>query len=335
MLIGSVSVKRITSNGLVTVINPDNFKNTTLKKGDEVNINSIVGKQVNFVSIKGHTRKKGNFEFKNNMTLGQIFSLEKDIYKDTYNGIAVIKRFDQNTNSSRYLTFSLIDQEFINEMRLFSGDELFLFSKNDIEFINSKTLSSHIDSYFFTHDSNDNLNEENQDQDNDSDESDLSNRLPDSLACLSSLSSVNTQSTLEFISSKLTIFNSEEFLRCTDIFLSDSDLLPILLFNSIPVLGNVRKPGIYPISSSVSARSLFLLAGGFLQPVKSNSNVSIEVGSNNLFNSYADLASIAEITNLSLLNVKYDIDNINTGFVTLVGEFKNPGIYQIDSTTRF
>ena len=77
---------------------------------------------------------------------------------------------------------------------------------------------------------------ENQDQDNDSDESDLSNRLPDSLACLSSLSSVNTQSTLEFISSKLTIFKSEEFLRCTDIFLSDSDLLPILLFNSIPVL---------------------------------------------------------------------------------------------------
>ena len=68
--------------------------------------------------------------------------------------------------------------------------------------------------------------------------------------------------------------------------------------------------------------------------MKSNSNVSIEVGSNNLFNSYADLASIAEITNLSLLNVKYDIDNINTGFVTLVGEFKNPGIYQIDSTTR-
>ena len=268
------------------------------------------------------------------MTLGQIFSLEKDIYKDTYNGIAVIKRFDQNTNSSRYLTFSLIDQEFINEMRLFSGDELFLFSKNDIEFINSKTLSSHIDSYFFTNDSNDNLNEENQDQDNDSDESDLSNRLPDSLACLSSLSSVNTQSTLEFISSKLTIFKSEEFLRCTDIFLSDSDLLPILLFNSIPVLGNVRKPGIYPISSSVSARSLFLLAGGFLQPVKSNSNVSIEVGSNNIFNSYADLASIAEITNLSLLNVKYDLDNINTGFVTLVGEFKNPGIYQIDSTTR-
>ena len=66
--------------------------------------------------------------------------------------------------------------------------------------------------------------------------------------------------------------------------------------------------------------------------MKSNSNVSIEVGSNNLFNSYADSTSIAEITNLSLLNVKYDIDNINTGFVTLVGEFKNPGIYQIDST---
>ena len=66
--------------------------------------------------------------------------------------------------------------------------------------------------------------------------------------------------------------------------------------------------------------------------MKSNLNVSIEVGSNNL-NSYVDLASIAEITNLSLLNVKYDIDNINTGFVTLVGEFKL-GIYQIDSTTR-
>ena len=47
--------------------------------------------------------------------------------------------------------------------------------------------------------------------DNDSDESDLSNRLPDSLACLSSLSSVNTQSTLEFISSKPTIFKRRVF----------------------------------------------------------------------------------------------------------------------------
>ena len=86
------------------------------------------------------------------------------------------------------------------------------------------------------------------------------------------------------------------------------------------------------ISSSVSARSLFLLAGGF-------TTCEIKLKCFNwwkviTFNSSADLASIAEITNLSLLNVKYDIDNINTGFVTLVGEFKNPGIYQIDSTTR-
>ena len=43
-------------------------------------------------------------------------------------------------------------------MRLFSGDEAFLFSKNDD--LCSKTLSSHIDSYFFTNDSNDNLNRE-------------------------------------------------------------------------------------------------------------------------------------------------------------------------------
>ena len=42
----SVSIKRITNNGFVTVINPANFKSTNLNKGDEVNINSIVGKQV-------------------------------------------------------------------------------------------------------------------------------------------------------------------------------------------------------------------------------------------------------------------------------------------------
>ena len=71
-----------------------------------------------------------------------------------------------------------------------------------------------------------------------------------------------------------------------------------------------------------------------MQPVKTNSGVSIEVGSNNLFRSYADLASIEEITNLSLLNVKFNINEISTGFVTLVGEFNNPGIYQIDSNTR-
>ena len=134
----------------------------------------------------------------------------------------------------------------------------FYSQKNDIDFINSKTLAAHIDSYFLTNEDGDSLNKENQDQDGNGDESDFSNRLPDSLACLNSLSSVNTESTLEYINSKLTIFKSEEFLRCSDIFLSDSDLLPILLFNSIPVLGNVRNPGIYPISSRVNARSLFI-----------------------------------------------------------------------------
>ena len=69
----SVSIKRITNNGFVTVINPANFKSTNLNKGDEVNINSIVGKQVNFCFNKGHTRKKGNFEFRKKYDFGSNF----------------------------------------------------------------------------------------------------------------------------------------------------------------------------------------------------------------------------------------------------------------------
>ena len=84
---------------------------------------------------------------------------------------------------------------------------------------------------------------------------------------------------------------------CSSLLTKNSELLPILIVNSIPVVGNVRFPGIYPIGNGVNGRNIFNLAGGFLYETLV-SETSFEVGTkydgfnNYLFNELLNLNQV-------------------------------------------
>lgn len=98
------------------------------------------------------------------------------------------------------------------------------------------------------------------------------------------------------------------------------------------MVGNVRLPGLYPVGNGVNGKILFNLAGGFLYE-SSLSDSSFEVGiANQGFKNFAngDLANLYQIT---YFNSKQKFTNLYEGYITLVGEFNNPGIYSINGAS--
>ena len=95
--------------------------------------------------------------------------------------------------------------------------------------------------------------------------------------CLASLEALNKKPLLAFLESKFETFEPVNETGCSNLLTMHSELLPILIVNSIPVVGNVRFPGIYPIGAGVNGRNIFNLAGGFLYETLT-SDTSFEVG---------------------------------------------------------
>ena len=94
--------------------------------------------------------------------------------------------------------------------------------------------------------------------------------------CLASLEALNKKPLLAFLESKFETFEPVNEAGCSNLLTMHSELLPILIVNSIPVVGNVRFPGIYPIGAGVNGRNI-LICRRFLYETLT-SDTSFEVG---------------------------------------------------------
>ncbi|MDA8607075.1 SLBB domain-containing protein [Gammaproteobacteria bacterium] len=338
----NISIARILPSGKTTVLNPNGDLNFNLENGDKITVNSQIGEKTNYFSINGEIRNAGEYTFNENKVLADFINLERDLLDSSYVGLAVLKRLDPISKSYNAFTFDLTDPNRLNKIGLFSGDQIFILSKEDVAFIQSKTLAKYISSMngesaelpFEGLDLYDPSKLATADIAKDiqysaEEKIDISNSK---FQCLASLESLNKKPLLSFLESKFKTFEPVSNLSCSPLLSKNSDLLPILIVNSIPVVGNVRFPGIYPVGKGVNGRSLFNLAGGFLYETPMSES-SFEIGSkNNGFQDYSfnDLNNISQIT---FFNPKLKFTNIFEGHITLVGEFNNPGIYSIDGST--
>ena len=152
-------------------------------------------------------------------------------------------------------------------------------------------------------------------------------------ACLKHLDVLTENPISNLIEAKLKIFPPKGRIPCTEMFKSNSDLLPILLINSIPVAGNVRFPGLYPTSRDLNGLDLFNIAGGFLLS-KLNTEPEFDVGIRGRGFASFGYDRLKDLSNITMLNLKLDQGSISGGYVKLVGEFANPGIFPISKTTK-
>ena len=142
--INNISIERILPSGKTEVLNPNGDLNFELQNGDKITVNSQIGEKTNYFSLEGAIRNAGEYTFNENKVLGDYLNLERDLLDSTYVGLAVLKRLDPVSKSYNAYTFDLTNPNRLTKIGLFSGDQIFIFSKDDIDFVQSKTLADYI-----------------------------------------------------------------------------------------------------------------------------------------------------------------------------------------------
>ncbi|MDA9969597.1 SLBB domain-containing protein [Gammaproteobacteria bacterium] len=345
--LSNISVERLLPSGQSTIMKPKTTSSFLLRNGDKVIVNSSQGEKINSVAISGALRNAGEYSLEGSNTLGNIIKLQTDLLDNTYIGFAAIKRLNYQSKSYRIIGFDLGSQEALDKINLYSGDRVFIFSHDDIEFMQSKEVSTYlnnnIDKRFGSSSQSIDRNllleaslvaQDGSPQGPDSKANSFSNNiLSNDGNCLLALDVLAEKPISNLIEARTKLFTANKSRACTKIFHENNDLLPILLINSIPVVGNVRFPGLYPSSSTLNADALFNIAGGFLVS-KLNTLPVFEIGIRSRgFGSY-NYESLKSLTNITMLNLQLNQASMQTGFVRLAGEFENPGIFEITSDTR-
>ena len=340
--INNISVERVLSSGKTEILNPDGDLNFSLKNGDRITVNKVIGQKTNYFSINGEIRNAGEYTFNENKVLGDFINIDRDLLDTSYVGLSVLKRLDPISKSYNAFTFDLTNPNRLSKIGLFSGDQIFIFSKEDIAFIQSKTLANYINSMAADDDEQSFDGLDFYDPSEIASEALVENPFlnkgetidisEDKYQCLGSLEALNKKPLLAFLESKFKTFEPVNDLGCSSLLTKNSELLPILIVNSIPVVGNVRFPGIYPIGNGVNGRNIFNLAGGFLYETLV-SETSFEVGTKyDGFKNYS-FNELLNLNQVTFFNPRLEFSNIYEGHITLVGEFNNPGIYSIDGST--
>jgi len=344
--LSNISVERLLPSGQSTILKPKTASSFLLRNGDKVIVNSSQGEKINSFSISGALRNAGEYTLEGTNALGDIIKLQTDLLDNTYIGFAAIKRLNYQSKSYRIIGFSLGSQEALDEINLYSGDRVFIFSHDDIEFMQSKEVATYLNN-----NTDKRLGSSSQSVDgnlllesslvaqgipeaSDSNVNSFSNNiLSNDGNCLLALDVLAEKPISNLIEAKSKLFTANKSRACTKIFHENNDLLPILLLNSIPVVGNVRFPGLYPSAPKLDAEALFNIAGGFLVS-KLNTLPVFEIGIRSKgFGSYS-YESLKSLTNITMINLQLNQASMQAGYVRLAGEFENPGIFEITRDTR-
>ncbi|MDB4072543.1 SLBB domain-containing protein [Gammaproteobacteria bacterium] len=354
--LNNISVTRVLKSGKTTVLNPKNYSEFKLQMGDRVEVNSSLGEQINYISLSGAIRNAGDFSLEQSGFLGDYINLERDLLESTYTGFAVIKRLHPQSKSHIFQSIDLMSQAALNKKRVLSGDHIFILSKNDIAFVQSNTVKNYLRSLASQNNQRDQIKQSSSPGagiDSATIRSDdpaltrletdrlielekesiarASIRKKARLSCLQALDSLNKKPLINFLKEKFSIFySSDQDISCTPFLNQHAELLPTIAVNTVPVLGNVRFPGLYPVSSSLSALDLFYLAGGNLFN-SDGSKVVYEIGTKNSSFESKSFDDLKDTRDISYLKTVIARDEMFEGYVTLMGEFKNPGTYSISS----
>lgn len=336
--LANISVERLLPSGQKTIINPVDLDSFLVRDGDQIIINSSEGQTLNSISLIGAIRNAGEYSLDGKKSLGDIVNIQRDLLDNTYTGFAVIKRLNFSSKSYRLITTALTNQSSLQALNIYSGDKVYIFSKQDVQYSQSMEVYSYLASKMsnLTSQKSQNdllysqfLNSSNIDSSKLDDSSKIASNIN---SCLSSLDVLTTSPISNLIEAKLELFPSNKVFNCTPLFQSNNELLPILLINSVPVVGNVRFPGLYPTARDLNAQDLFNFAGGFLLS-KLNTEPIFDIGIRARGFGSFKFEDLKNLTNITMLNLKLDEESSIASYVKLVGEFNNPGIYAITKNT--
>lgn len=332
-----VTIKRKNAIGSFASISvkEEEFKTFEVQNGDQILINKVSGDYLNNIDVIGSVRNQGQFEYYEGAKIADFIDLDTDLLDSTYTPFALIKRFNSRTRSWKFIPFDLLDTNQLSSRELMPRDKLFIFSRSQINFLSSNAIKMIV--MGTKKEPNDSQMQSLSDLKNLSKDANIS--VPDKSEELLYQSTLNQQcfkflkSDDQFISEILPVklnaiskSNSSMSEPCPEIFNSYPELLPYLLIQSAPVLGNIRLPGLYPVSEYVSAQDLVIYSGGILDG--NNEDIIFEIASNSPVTNL-NYDQLLDAYNIKFINIKRPKQEQIYGYVTLHGEFLNPGTYSI------
>ena len=357
-----ITLSRIAENGERIF---DNFSYEEAKKikfidGDEIRIHSLSNTPRNKILVKGSTSINGSIAFEDGLTLEDIIN-PSFILETTYTPFVAIER-ENIYGSKKLLKTNLLAKE--DKTFLQANDIVYIFSRSDIEFINSILVANAL-GVLDAEDSkrlNDYLNPDlkisvdniNGNSQMNGSELDANNFIParsnkpekedlDKYKCksLQLLSKQSDSSTIKFVKSKqfpksnFSPIDELKFIeKCPEIFEENPNLLVFLLENSSIISGEVRNPGIFPSYMVSSPLDLLSYAGG--QTDSSSGMMDIFTHDGKSFN-----LDLKEMQNFRELGIKSGFyANISSKIrdevfsVSLQGSFVSPGVYGVRQGER-
>ncbi len=341
----SFTLQRRTSKGSFNTIqvSADKVNEFELKTGDRLIVNSLEGELLNNVNLSGSIRNPGEYKYFVDAKLSDYIDISEGLLDHTYTPFGVIKRFNKNIRAWTFIEFDLLNYSNIQSLSLEPRDHIYVFSRNDLDFLNSNILHGFIRAKI-----NNNSTSNNRVDNSFSDllyDQSLPERMNEDLKNSENISQVSfgearrclsglrlNEYFLNQTSIKISAFAKStsnvgfESQVCPEIFNQDPELLPFLLMHSIPVLGNVRLPGLYSISKEITPLQIYEFAGG---PIFGNlQNNSFDVIQNNR-SAKLNYENLNTVKNIQFLNVQQFQENLKQGYVRLYGEVRFPGTYSI------
>jgi len=266
-----VVISRIAADGTETFVRAASTSSNVVA-GDAVQIvGGSAGGATGRVALEGFVDNPGARPLVAAGTVAELVGSAEDLRPDTYQLAAILVRRDPATGARVFISYNLSRE--LRERpssRLQSEDRLFVFSRRDIEFMNSAPVRQII------------LGQP--------------NSLPEcrSLDRLVSLVR-DTQATRFNAVTRggfVVVTNAGAEIGavgsalgqgsprageapgqrgigandwvCPEVFEQEPELLAVLIENSVSVGGSVRRPGAYPVAGRVSARDLALIADGLV-----------------------------------------------------------------------
>ena len=316
-----------------------------LKSGDRLIVNKLEGELLDNINLVGSVRNPGKYKYFEGATLSDLININEGLLDNSYTPIGIIKRFNKNIRAWSFIEFDLLNSNALESLSLQPRDHIYVLSRGDLDFLNSPILHEHIiqlNQHSKTPSQNNKDSFSNSIYSN-SQPSISNTSTPDNAADGSRLKDIKLSRCLSglrmnkyFLNqinikiSGLSRSNSnslDENQVCPTVFNEDPELLPFLLMNSIPVIGNVRLPGLYAISKDVTPLQIFKFAGGPLTGEVKNNSFDVLYNNQTIKLSFDNLQTIK---NIKFLNIQQNNFLSKQGYVRLHGEIKYPGTYSIN-----
>ena len=285
--------------------------NASLKRGDALLVRPGADVAANTIRLSGHvampiTRAANG---RQGLSVRGLIADHRQLGPDPYTRFAVVLRPDQRSGQRHLVGFDLARAlEGRGGPALRDGDEVIVFSRADIQWLVSGAIQRAL-------------------------RGEATTMQGGECVALTQIAQAAQASPARFAHARATGFPEMGEARCPRIFQEAPELAGFLLDHAALVTGEVRAPGLYPMLENTPLADALAIAGG----VTALGNARTP----DLAQEVATPALTGQVTRVSLgggaklvsprqaLRVPRREDALDSGPVLLVGEFRNPGSYEL------